>query len=153
MVSLNGTPVNTIVLRIAGYPPGYATGWLITSAASIFRLTGGSALLTPFPAIRFYHPCTIANPVPWAHNARKKGGTILPLWCLNQMKRLPAGSIRLNRFLVGRPSKRLQGLLRKAHGVWRESSATTLGARRQERRQTCLTWRASFPGRRTKPSS
>jgi hypothetical protein len=42
-------------------------------------------------------------------------------------------SLRLKWFLVEKPSKRLPRLLRKAHGVWRESHATTLGAYRQER--------------------
>ena len=52
----------------------------------------------------------------------KEGGTIPFPWCLIKMKRLPAGVFRLYRFLVGRPSKRLPGLLREAHSVWRESS-------------------------------
>ncbi len=90
--------------------------------------------LTPFPATRFHHPCTIANSVLQAQNTRNKGGTIPLWWCLIQLKSLPAGAIQLKGLLVGKPRKRLQGLVRKAHGVWRDCSATTLGARRQERR-------------------
>ena len=35
-----------------------------------FRL---QASLTSFPATQFHHPCTIANPVPQAHNSDAKG--------------------------------------------------------------------------------
>ena len=70
----------------------------------------------PLPAIRSYHRCTIAKLVPQEHNSDKRG-TIPSEWCLILMERLPAGSMRLIRFLVGRPGKRLQSPQRKAQSV------------------------------------
>jgi hypothetical protein len=57
--------------------------------------------LTPFAPIRFYHPCTIANLVPEAQNDFKRG--TIPFFVVSKsLKRLPADTIRLQRFLVGR---------------------------------------------------
>jgi hypothetical protein len=52
--------------------------------------------LTPFPAIRFYHPCTIANLVPQAHNIALKEGNNSPFPVSKSMKRLPTLVVWLN---------------------------------------------------------
>jgi len=53
--------------------------------------------LTPFPAIPFYHPCTIANLVPWGHNDVQKEGNQSPFPVSKSMKRLPTPVVWLNR--------------------------------------------------------
>ena len=61
-------------------------------------------------------PCTIAKLIPKRHNNIKRG-TIPFEWCLILTKRLPAGPMRLIWSPAGRPSKRLQSLLREAQSV------------------------------------
>src|ERR1700722_4235936 len=53
-------------------------------------------VLTPFPAIRFYHPCTIANSVLRGHNDVRKQGNQSPIPVSKSMKRLPTLVVWLN---------------------------------------------------------
>ena len=73
MVSLKHVPVN-MILPMKGFP----------------------GALNPFPAIRFYHPCTIANLVPQAHNIALKEGNHSPFPVSKSMKRLPTLVVWLN---------------------------------------------------------
>ena len=56
-----------------------------------------SSAVNPFPAIRFYHPCTIANSVLPGHNDVQKEGNQSPFLVSKSMKRLPTPVVWLNR--------------------------------------------------------
>jgi hypothetical protein len=63
----------------------------------------------------------------------QRRGNHSPSMVSNQIEAL-TGLVLAKQVSGRQTSKRLQRLQRKAHGVWRESSATALGACRQERR-------------------